>query len=105
MTTEASIEIPEKRLIEFCRRWRVIELALFGSILREDFNSESDVDVLIDFADDAAWDLFDLVRMQDELEEIFDRPVDLVERAGLSNPFRRRAIMRDKQVIYGPIGS
>ncbi|MCC6955172.1 MAG: nucleotidyltransferase family protein [Anaerolineales bacterium] len=105
MAREARIDIPEQKLADFCRKWRVVELALFGSVLGDQFNAESDVDVLIDFTEGAAWDLFDLVRMQDELEAIFDRPVDLVEKAGLRNPFRRSSILRGKQVVYGPVGA
>ena len=105
MAREARIDIPEQKLADFCRKWRVVELALFGSVLGDQFNAESDVDVLIDFGEGAAWDLFDLVRMQDELEAIFGRPVDLVEKAGLRNPFRRSSILRGKQVVYGPVGA
>ena len=62
-------------------------------MLRPDFRPDSDVDVPVSFAPEARWTLFDLVTMQDELEEIFGREVDLVEREGLRNPFRRRAIL------------
>ncbi len=76
------------------------ELALFGSVLGENFSSDSDVDVLVTFARDAEWSLFDLVDMRDELREIFGRDVDLVEKAGLRNPFRRHAILTRREVIY-----
>jgi predicted nucleotidyltransferase len=92
--------IPEKNIRTFCRRWKVTEFALFGSILREDFSPESDVDVLVSFAKDAGWNLWDLVDMQQELEGIFGRSVDLVENGSLRNPFRRQSILNTKEVVY-----
>ncbi len=92
--------IPDKKIHTFCRRWKVIEFALFGSILREDFGPESDVDVLVSFAQEAGWNLWDLAEMQQELEGIFGRPVDLVENGTLRNPFRRQAILNTKEVVY-----
>ena len=94
------IELPPRQLGEFCRRWKVTEFAVYGSALREDFRAHSDIDVLVSFAPQAGWSLFDLVEMQDELEQIFGREVDLVERDSLQNPFRRRAILENMQVIY-----
>ena len=94
------IDIPQMQMTEFCRDWRITELALFGSVVRDDFHPESDVDVLVTFATDAEWSLFDLVQMQEDLQVMLQCEVHLVEEAGLRNPFRRRAILRDKQVIY-----
>jgi predicted nucleotidyltransferase len=77
-------------------------LALFGSILRQDFNADSDVDVLVSFAPDAQWSLFDLVRMESELETILGREVDLVERAAIEqseNYIRRKSILSDLELI------
>ena len=98
--TIARIELPQRQLDEFCQHWKVTEFAVFGSALREDFHALSDIDVLVSFAPDAGWSLFDLVEMQDELGQIFGREVDLVERDSLQNPFRRRAILENMQVIY-----
>jgi predicted nucleotidyltransferase len=95
------IAIPKQKIKAFCKRSKVTEFALFGSVLRPDFRPDSDVDVLVSFAPDAHWTLFDLVTMQDELEEIFGRKVDLVEKEGLSNPFRKRAILGSMEVIDG----
>ncbi len=89
-----------KKIEAFCRRWRIVEFSLFGSVLREDFRPESDVDVLVTFAPDAEHSLFDLVDMRDELKEVFGRDVDLVEEPLLENPFRRREILRTKELIY-----
>jgi predicted nucleotidyltransferase len=94
------IDIPQEAIAEFCRRWKVAEFALFGSVLRADFGPGSDVDVLIRLAEDAGWSLYDWVDMIDELKVIFGRDVDLVEESGLRNPFRRREIMRTKRVIH-----
>jgi len=95
------IDIRQDQIAEFCRRWQIREMALFGSVLRQDFGHDSDVDVLVRFSDTAPWDLWDLLRARDELRTIFGREVDLVERRNLTNPFRRHAILSTKQVIYG----
>lgn len=100
---EAGIELPYDRIAEFCRRWKIVEFALFGSVLRDDFGPESDVDVLVTFAPEARTTLFDLVDMQDELSELFGRSVDVVSRRGVErseNPFRRRAILGTARVVY-----
>lgn len=94
------ITVDEAKIAEFCHKWQVTELSLFGSVLREDFGPESDVDVLVTFAPNAPWSLFDLVDMVDELQLIFGRKVDLVERDALRNPIRRRAILSSREVIH-----
>lgn len=71
----------------------------FGSVLREDFLPESDIDVLVTFHPGAQWSLFDLVDMKDELEHLFGRKIDLVEKRALRNPFRKREILRTMQVM------
>jgi predicted nucleotidyltransferase len=88
------------QIADFCRRWKVTELALFGSVLREDFRPDSDVDVLVTFEPGAPWTLWDLSRMRIELEAIFGREVDLVEKKALRNPFRRQAILANQRVVY-----
>jgi predicted nucleotidyltransferase len=85
---------------EFCRKWKIKELALFGSVLRDDFGPDSDVDVLVTFEPDVPWSLYEWVDMIEELKAIFGREVDLVEKTGLRNPFRRHEILTTKQVIY-----
>jgi uncharacterized protein len=96
----SKLPIPEKKIRLFCHRWKVTEFALFGSILREDFHPESDVDVLVSFTAEARWNLWDLAEMQQELVGIFGRSVDLIENGTLRNPFRRQAILSTKQVVY-----
>jgi predicted nucleotidyltransferase len=103
MTEPAKIDLPREKLADFCRRWKVTELALFGSILRRDFAPESDVDLLVSFAPDARWSLFDLVEMQDELAALLGREVDLVERRAVErseNYIRRRHILNSAEPIY-----
>ena len=95
-----SIALPQPALNEFCVRWKVIELSLFGSVLRDDFGPDSDIDVLFSFDEDAPWSLWDLTSMQDELAELFGRAVDLVEKEGLRNPFRRDRILNTRKIVY-----
>jgi predicted nucleotidyltransferase len=83
-----AIEIPENRIREFCRRNGIRKLSMFGSVLRDDFNPESDIDILIEFKDGATPGLFSLMRMQDELTEILGRAVDLRTPNDLSRYFR-----------------
>ena len=96
----SKIEIPAANIEAFCHKWKVRELSLFGSVLRDDFGPKSDVDVLVSFADDASWSLLDLTAMGDELAAMIGRPVDLVEKEGLRNPFRRHTILATRKVIY-----
>jgi predicted nucleotidyltransferase len=98
MPTQVTVD--RARIADFCRKWQVTELALFGSVLREDFGPDSDVDVLVTFAPEVPWSLFDLVDVADELEAIFGRKVHLVEGEGLRNPIRRRAIMSSREIIH-----
>ena len=84
---------------------RLIEsgLSFFGSVLTNDFRPDSDVDVLVSFADDARWRLFDLVNMQEELEDILGREVDLIEREVIEksdNYIRRRQILQSEEIVY-----
>ncbi len=97
------ITLPKEKIIEFCRRWKITEFAVFGSVLRDDFGPASDVDVLVTFASDTRWSLLDHVEMQDELTALFGRKVDLVNRRGIErsrNPIRRREILDSAEIIY-----
>ena len=99
-----SLVIPPESLRDFCRRWQIVELALFGSVLRDDFGPDSDVDVLVSFAESAGHSLFELDDMESELKEIFGREVDLVTRRGIEsspNYLRRNAILCSAETIYG----
>jgi predicted nucleotidyltransferase len=93
--------IPRKRIAAFCQRWSITEFSLFGSALRDDFRPDSDVDVLVSIDPKAtSIGLFEIIDMKLELEKMFKRPVDLIEKEGLRNPYRRKEILRTAQVIY-----
>lgn len=95
-----AIDIPTERLADFCQRWKVAELSLFGSVLRDDFGPESDVDVLFELRPGAAYGIDEHVAMVAELREMFGRPVDLVRAGSLKNPFRRHEILTTRRVIH-----
>jgi predicted nucleotidyltransferase len=91
-----AIDFDQEGLREFCRRWKITEFSLFGSVVRDDFGPNSDVDVLVTLAPDAPWTLSIWLEMQRELEALFQRRVDLIERAAVENSdnrFRKRAIL------------
>lgn len=94
------IQVDRERIAEFCRKWKIAELALFGSVLREDFHSDSDIDVLVTFAPDGGITFDNRVEMLDELSMVFGREVDLIDRNAIRNPFRRHAILTAKEVVY-----
>jgi len=94
---------PQKELADFCQRWKVAEVAVFGAALRDDFRPDSGVELLVTFAPEGRWSHFDLINMQNELELIFDRKVELVERKALEqslNAARRKNILGNLEVIY-----
>jgi len=95
-----NIDLQEGEIAAFCRRWKVVELALFGSVLRDDFRPDSDIDVLVTFTPDCGHSLLDLAQMQEELKGILGRQTDIVEKEGLRNPFRRREILNHMEVVY-----
>ena len=100
MLTGVRIDVDEAQIAELCRRHHVEKLWLFGSVLRDDFRPDSDVDVLVDFAPDARVSLWDVLRTRDALAQLFRREVDLVETAALENPFRRYEILRTRRLVY-----
>jgi uncharacterized protein len=97
------LEISRDKIAEFCRRWKITEFALFGSVLRDDFRPDSDIDVLVTFAPGASWRFYDLISMREELESMFGRPVDLVEKRLVErseNYIRRKHILNHMETIY-----
>jgi uncharacterized protein len=102
--TPTRIEVDHESLAAFCRTHHIPKLSFFGSVTRPDFRPESDVDVLVTFEDDARWSLLDFAQAKLELEDLFGRKVDLVEKKTLVNPFRRHSILKTKQVLYGDSG-
>ena len=100
--TKRNIDLPKEQIADFCRRWQISELALFGSVLRDDFDSDSDLDVLVTFASGADWSLLDHLRMEQELTELLGRKIDLLSKRAVEqshNWIRRREILTTAQVI------
>ena len=99
----ARISLDRKRIAKFCKRWKIAELSLFGSVLRDVFGPDSDVDMLVTFARDAEWGLFEHVAMEEELTAIVGRKVDLVSRRAIEhsqNWIRRKAILSSAEALY-----
>ncbi len=94
------ISASPKQIEAFCNRWQITEFSLFGSVLRDDFCPDSDIDVLLTFSPKQwlTWD--DWQTMQVEIETLFHRKVDLVSEKYLKNPYRRYEILNTCQVIY-----
>lgn len=101
---QADVEmIPQDELRKFCQRWNIQELALFGSVLREDFAASSDVDFLVTFGNDSHWGLLEHIRIEKELEQLLGRKVDLISKRAVeqsSNWLRRKAILDSARVIF-----
>lgn len=99
----AGIDIPEAEIAEFCRRWKMTELALFGSVLRDDFGPESDVDVLVSFDPKASWTYFQVFDMRDELERLLGRRIDILTRDSVErhhNPWLKHSILSNALILY-----
>lgn len=99
----AKIFLDREKIGEFCRRWKITEFALFGSVLRHDFRPDSDVDVLVSFAPDAEWSLLDHISMENELSAMLGRKVELVSRRAIersANWIRRKAILEGAEPYY-----
>ena len=100
MTAAPKIEIPMDRIEAFCRKYGVEELSLFGSVLRDDFGPARDVDVMLKFQPGYGFTFENTPDIQEELEAIFGRRVDVIEKGRIRNPFRRHAIMSSYRVVY-----
>ena len=97
--TQARIAVPNKQVADLCRRYQVRSLALFGSVLRDDFRPDSDVDILVDFNANAQIGFVALARMERELADLLGRPVDLVPKPGLK-PILRDQVLASMEEIY-----
>jgi predicted nucleotidyltransferase len=98
-----NITFPLKKIATFCKRWQVVEFALFGSAVRDDFSPQSDIDALVSFAPQSDWGLFEHIQMKQELNEIFGREVDLITRRALEqsrNALLRAEILNTTKVLY-----
>lgn len=101
--TRHGITLPMDRIADFCRRWKIQRLDVFGSFLREDFQPESDLDFLCELRPEAEWSLEHLLAMDEELASIVGRHVDLVPRQSVErsrNYIRRRHILSTAETIY-----
>lgn len=96
----AKVRLDRIALAEFCRKCRIRELSLFDSALTEDFGLESDLGFLVSFEPESSWVLFDLIHIKDDLKTRLGRPVDLVEKEALRNPWRKCEILTTREVIY-----
>ena len=103
-TTRLRVPMPDREaLADLCRRWRITELAVFGSALRDDFRPDSDIDLLVTFGPDERWSLFDLVTIEDDFAALLGRTIDLIERSAIErshNWIRRREILGTARVLY-----
>ena len=100
---KSHINISQQQINDYCQRWEIDEMAFFGSVLRDDFGPDSDIDILVHFSPEAQHTLFDMVRMRNELQSILGRNIDLVSRDGIEtsrNALRRRAILQSAEVVY-----
>jgi predicted nucleotidyltransferase len=98
-----NIHLPPEKIAAFCHRWQIIEFSLFGSVLRDDFRPDSDIDILVTFAPTANWSLFDHVRMNEELNQLLNRKADLLSRRAVEqshNQPRRQVILDTASVVY-----
>ena len=103
MTVEEKLRVSKESIAEFSRKWKITEFALFGSVLREDFRPDSDVDVLVTFSPDSDWGVEHLLDMKEELEALFGRAVDLVEKRLVEesrNYIRRKHILSHMEAVY-----
>lgn len=102
-TPRLPFDWPVEQMRAFCRKWQIVELAIFGSVLRADFRPDSDVDFLARFDPGARWSAFDHARMEQELTQILNRRVDLVTRLALEeseNRLRREEILTTARLVY-----
>ena len=100
MIRQPRIDLSMDAVEAFCRKWKIKELSLFGSVLTDEFRPDSDVDVLVVYEDDASWDLWDHLHAQEELENLLGRDVDLVQKEAVRNPFRRHHILTNREILY-----
>jgi predicted nucleotidyltransferase len=101
--TPMNLGIGAEKIADFCRRWKINRLAIFGSALREELRPDSDIDLLVTFRSDADWTMFDHFTMEEELSRLFGREVDLISVRAVEenpNPISRREILDSARQIY-----
>ena len=94
------VQFDRSRLADFCRKWKITRMAFFGSVLRDDFRPDSDVDVMVTYARGIDWSSYDYFTMREDIEALLGRPVDVVEEGTIRNPIKRRCIYENLEVIY-----
>jgi predicted nucleotidyltransferase len=99
-TLEERLGVGMDAIREFCEKWGIVEFALFGSVVRDDFGPESDIDVMVRFDPEKRPLGLKFFGVGPELEKVFGRHVDVLEFAPIRNPFRRRNILRDLTTVY-----
>lgn len=102
-TVTRNLSLPLAQIEEFCQRWQITELALFGSVLRDDFSPDSDIDILVTFDENFKRGLDETLQIQEELEGLFGRKVDLIIKSAIAhsdNWLRRQHILNSAQVVY-----
>lgn len=100
MISQNNIKIPKAEIINYCKRHHIIEFALFGSVLTKDFGPDSDIDVLVTFEPGCHYSLYDIMEIREDLKKMLGCEIDLLEKAGLKNPFRRHQILNNMEIIY-----
>ena len=103
MKQQLKIQLSQQALAAFCQHWKIKEMYFFGSVLREDFRPDSDIDIMVSFEEDAIWGLLELVRMKRELKALLGRDVDLLTKKSIEqshNWIRQQEILGTAQVVY-----
>lgn len=103
MKQQLKIQLPRPELAAFCQKWKIKEMSFFGSVLREDFRSDSDIDIIVNFEDNSTWGILELVRMKRELKTLLGREVDLMTKKSIEqshNWIRRQEILGTAQIVY-----
>lgn len=103
MKKQLKIQLPQPELAAFCQKWKIKEMSFFGSVLREDFRSDSDIDIIVNFEDNSTWGILELVRMKRELKTLLGREVDLMTKKSIEqshNWIRRQEILGTAQIVY-----
>lgn len=103
MKQQLKIQLSQPELAAFCQKWKIKEMSFFGSVLREDFRSDSDIDIIVSFEDNSTWGILELVRMKRELKTLLGREVDLMTKKSIEqshNWIRRQEILGTAQIVY-----
>ncbi|MFP3090606.1 nucleotidyltransferase family protein [Treponema sp. TIM-1] len=94
------ISLNYDEIVAICKKYYINELSIFGSSLRDDFNQNSDIDILVSFYEKSNITLFDIIDLENEFSKILNREVDIVEKEALKNPIRKNKILSTREIIY-----